>query len=340
MSEYKELMEQYRKKLLEGTSDYSQLYKTSAEALMDAQNAIYQSKVADLEAELPAIGGAYDTARSKAYRNAKLTAGRDNEALAAMGLAGNLQQSARSGLSESSRIAADNALRENINLLNDAQIAAEADVRKQIRDAGTAQEQALAGIFADHAEKQAAYEKDQRDYELKLQEQEYAKQQDQRDYELKLAQQEYAKQQDQLNYELKLQQYEAEQLQNALQAALKEVDVFGRVMTQQTADVLGVPVGTLNYTAQLAADKLAAKSSGGGRSSSKGSSEFNDVLNKAKSYLSMPTDTYSASYNAALHGINVSALPAYQANEYLKGLRRNRTITEKEYTSLKNILGI
>ena len=342
MSEYSELVEQYRKKLLEGVSqtDYSALYQNAAEALMNAQNAAYESRVAELKAELPAIAESYDDARGKAYRNAKLSAVSENEALAAMGLAGNLHQDAKSGVSESSRISADNALRENINLLNESQLRAEREVDQQISEAGAERDEKASEIMADYAAQLAEYQQVLKEEEQRRQEQEYARQQEEKEYELKLRQQEY----DQLKYQLQLQQIEEEKRQTEIQNALKEVDAFGRVMTQSAADALGVPVGTLSYTAQLAADKLSAKKSSGSSSkntsSAKGSEEFNAALEKAKQYLSIPTDTYSASYSAALYGINVSELPAYQANEFLKGQVRNKTLTEKERSSIKSILGI
>lgn len=65
-------------------------------------------------------------------------------------------------------------------------------------------------------------------------------------------------------------QDEAEAL--ALENALREVQVFGRVVSARTAQVLGVPVGTLSYASAQAAQKQAKSgSSGRKRSSSSGS---------------------------------------------------------------------
>ena len=134
MSDYNALIEQYKKKLrdLSQGTDYSSLYQNAAEALMDAQNASYISRVEGLNAEMPKIESEYDAARSSAYQNAKLSAVRSNEALAALGLAGNLKDEAKSGLSETSRIAQDNNLRQNINLLNAEQLNAEQALGQQM----------------------------------------------------------------------------------------------------------------------------------------------------------------------------------------------------------------
>lgn len=58
-------------------------------------------------------------------------------------------------------------------------------------------------------------------------------------------------------------QDEAEAL--ALENALREVQVFGRVVSARTAQVLGVPVGTLSYASAQAAQKQAKSGSSSGR---------------------------------------------------------------------------
>ena len=121
--------------------------------------------------------------------------------------------------------------------------------------------------------------------------------------------------------------------------ALKEVDTFGRIMTQAAADALGMPIGTMSFTVEQKMLKAGRKgsSSGGSR---KLSEKVQNALEGAKQRLSLPTDTYSAAYNASLYGISAKDLPVYQANQYLNGLVRNRKLTEKQVNTVRDMLGI
>ncbi len=297
MTDYNALIEQYKNKLRNITqgTDYSSLYETAAEALLNAQNASYLSRVEGLNAELPKIETQYDDARSTAYQNAKLSAVRTNEALAALGLAGNLQEEAKSGVSETSRIAQDNNLRQNINLLNAEQLSAEHDLEQQIRNAGYENDQALAAIIGEYAGKIA---------EQKLQ----------------------------------MDQFEFEKQQTAVENALNEVSVFGRIMTQAVADALGMPIGTMSFAVEQKLKKSGG--SGGSGGGKKLPEKVKNALEGAQQRLNMPTDTYSAAYNASIYGINAEDLPAYQANMYVEGLVRNRSLTEKQAETVRDILGI
>lgn len=291
MADYNALIDQYKKKLRNGATgtDYSSLYETAADAMLNAQNASYQSRVHSLNEMLPQIKEDHDAARTDAYENARISAVRNNEALAALGLAGNLQTEYRSGVSETSRIAEDNALRQNINQLNANQLKEEAEVRQSIIDAEYDNSAAVADILADYAEN--AY-----------------------------------------NNML----FEEEKKQTAIQNAMKEISVFGRIMTQEAADALGLPVGTMSY--QVAQKEN--KKTGSTKSSSKLSEKVQSALDGAKQRMNIDTTSYSAAYNASLYGISASELPAYQANQYLNGLVRQHTITEKQAEKVKGILGI
>lgn len=91
------------------------------DAMKEAYDAQAQARAAALEQMLrmydgqnALIGQQYDQAARDAYANARISAIGNNEALAAQGLAGGLYQNPISGMSETSRVAQDNALRSNL----------------------------------------------------------------------------------------------------------------------------------------------------------------------------------------------------------------------------------
>lgn len=98
--------------------DYDAAYAKYYEQMQAAYNAAYNAQVAQVQAKIPEVTAAYDQARSQAYTGARTSAIGNNEALAAKGLAGGLYGTARSGVSESSRIAQDNALGNALNTAN------------------------------------------------------------------------------------------------------------------------------------------------------------------------------------------------------------------------------
>ena len=89
-------------------------YKTALQAAYDSQAA------ANLNAQNK-LKSQYDAARSNVYTNNRLSAIGNNERLAALGLAGNLYDYARSGTSETSRIAQDIAMRKSLSSLDQGQ---------------------------------------------------------------------------------------------------------------------------------------------------------------------------------------------------------------------------
>ena len=89
-------------------------YKTALQAAYDSQAA------ANLNAQNK-LKSQYDAARSNVYTNNRLSAIGNNERLAALGLAGNLYDYARSGTSETSRIAQDVSMRKSLSALDQGQ---------------------------------------------------------------------------------------------------------------------------------------------------------------------------------------------------------------------------
>ena len=91
--------------------ELSGYYQTAAQRYNDALSAAKASARQSADARAAALGQQYDALRGQAYAAARLSAIGNNERLAAKGLAGGLYGEARSGVSESSRIAQDTALR-------------------------------------------------------------------------------------------------------------------------------------------------------------------------------------------------------------------------------------
>lgn len=89
-------------------------YKAALQSAYDSQAA------ANLNAQNK-LKSQYDAARSNVYTNNRLSAIGNNERLAALGLAGNLYDYARSGTSETSRIAQDVSMRKSLSSLDQGQ---------------------------------------------------------------------------------------------------------------------------------------------------------------------------------------------------------------------------
>lgn len=89
-------------------------YKAALQSAYDSQAA------ANLNAQNK-LKSQYDAARSNVYTNNRLSAIGNNERLAALGLAGNIYDHARSGTSETNRIAQDIAMRKSLSALDQGQ---------------------------------------------------------------------------------------------------------------------------------------------------------------------------------------------------------------------------
>lgn len=93
------------------TSGYDRVASDYSARMNDIRSQ-YQQMAAQSEAAARAEA---EQNRRQAYVNGRLSANRNNEQVAALGLGGNIYDDAMSGYSETSRIAADNNMRTNIN---------------------------------------------------------------------------------------------------------------------------------------------------------------------------------------------------------------------------------
>lgn len=214
--------------------DYTASYDKMAQAQKDALDAAYNQKVNELNAQLPKIKETYDAQRNQTYQNARVTALGNNEGLAARGLAGNAYSAPMTGYSETSRIAETNALRNALNALNKQQQGQEDTIGTEIRQVGYDRDNALAQALAQIEQNRIAAQQSENQFGA--------------------------------NYNLNAwqaqQNQEYQQQQLAYEKAMNELNLFGRIMTQEAANAVGLPVGTTlaKYNA----------SSGGRRSSSGG----------------------------------------------------------------------
>ena len=96
-------------------------YDNQLKSFKTALQSAYESQAAANISAQNKLKGQFDAARSNVYTNARLSAIGNNERLAALGLAGNIYDHARSGTSESNRIAQDIAMRKSLSALDQGQ---------------------------------------------------------------------------------------------------------------------------------------------------------------------------------------------------------------------------
>jgi len=96
-------------------------YDNQLKSFKTALQSAYESQAAANISAQNKLKGQFDAARSNVYTNARLSAIGNNERLAALGLAGNIYDHARSGTSETNRIAQDIAMRKSLSSLDQGQ---------------------------------------------------------------------------------------------------------------------------------------------------------------------------------------------------------------------------
>lgn len=110
-------------------------YDKQLEAYKEALQAGYDAQANSIAAQAEKLKNQYNTSRNDIYTNSRLSAIGNNERLAARGLAGNLYDYARSGTSETSRIAQDVAMRKALAQQNNAEISANNDLNLKLLEA-------------------------------------------------------------------------------------------------------------------------------------------------------------------------------------------------------------
>lgn len=107
--------------------DYGQYYLAAAEAAKRAQEAATQAALKKYEAMIPGVQEQADADRGAAYAAGQLSSRLNAEQVAAMGLGRDIYSAPASGYSETSRIAEDMAMRNNIAAVTAAE---RADIRE------------------------------------------------------------------------------------------------------------------------------------------------------------------------------------------------------------------
>lgn len=210
--------------------DYNADYEQAKQEQQKAQDAAYNSAVSELNAQSDKLSQQYDSARQQIYKNALISAQGAREVMAARGLTS-------SGVSETSNIRRQIALQNSLNQANLQEQNQKNDIAQKIIQAGYTRDQNMAQYLA-----QAILSKSN----AQAQEHQYAASYD---FNAWQAQQEADRYQTEFSYN----------------KAMNEVSTFGRIMTQEAADALGLPIGTSSYAVQQAEEAKKKVSSGGGK---------------------------------------------------------------------------
>lgn len=252
--------------------DYAKAYEAAEKAQRAAEEAAYNQTKANLDAQAQKLGQQYTRERSNIYTNARVNAIGNNEAMAANGLAGGLYSSPTTGYSESSRIKQNLALQNSLNDANLQEQSARDDIALQIIDAGYTRDKNIAEYLAQQA--------------------------------INRANSEAAENQFGANYNFNAwqaaQQAEQWAAEQAYTKAINEVNTFGKVMTKEAANTLGMAIGTPSWAVQQAQAAKKTSSSSSRRSSGSSSLNFgNDssttvgksrLYETARSYISAKAD--------------------------------------------------
>ena len=209
--------------------DYNADYEQAKQEQQKAQDAAYNSTVSELNAQSDKLSQQYDSARQQIYKNALISAQGAREVMAARGLTS-------SGVSETSNIRRQVALQNSLNQANLQEQNQKNDIAQKIIQAGYTRDQNMAQYLA-----QAILSKSN----AQAQEHQYAASYD---FNAWQAQQEADRYQTEFSYN----------------KAINEVNTFGKIITQEAADALGLPIGTSSYAVQQAEASKKKVSSGGG----------------------------------------------------------------------------
>lgn len=210
--------------------DYNADYEQAKKEQQKAQDAAYNSAVSELNAQSDKLSQQYDSARQQIYKNSLISAQGAREVMAARGLTS-------SGVSETSNIRRQIALQNSLNQANLQEQNQKNDIAQKIIQAGYTRDQNMAQYLA-----QAILSKSN----AQAQEHQYAASYD---FNAWQAQQEADRYQMEFSYN----------------KAMNEVSTFGRIITQEAADALGLPIGTSSYAVQQAEAAKKKVSSGGGK---------------------------------------------------------------------------
>lgn len=234
----------YQDYLASGQHYNPQNYIDALRSNLDTQKQLYDmyynQNVHSTQAQMPNLQRQYDTARGDVYTMAQLSARGQNEQLARLGLAGNINAPAKSGYSEMQRLYQDTAMQGSLSRLNEEQRGAVRSIQELLSQMGVQRQGDLMGMqsqqqLAEMQERQRAedvnYSRYQ-DYVSKLlQERDFTQKQEQIDWQKeqveverqKLEQKEAEAKEERANqvyYELKTSNATPKQAKDALEAKM------------------------------------------------------------------------------------------------------------------------
>ena len=187
------------------SKDYSKDYEALKEQQKKALTAQYAAQEQELLAQKPQIKAQYDEKRRDATVQARQQAQAQSEILAALGLGGSNAAAPQSGYEEAQRSAQNTALRTALGGLTLSQSQEQAAVNDSVRALQQQRDFAIAD---------ALMQLDAQQLSAVQQEEQFAAQQ------------------------------QATLRQAALSRAYQELAAFGKVISKESAEALGVPVGT------------------------------------------------------------------------------------------------
>ena len=250
--------------------------------------------------------------RTAAYAAARLSALGGEEELAAMGL-GQGNGTPSSGYQETSRIARDVALQNNLGDVNSAETDALRQLAAAIRQARQTGLADVAALEEEYRLRYAEYQLQRSQAEKEERETLYQRQQDALQNYYRQAQLQQAQQQAQQQAAYEQQQTAYKQQQDAYNAALKRWQLTG-VVSAADAPILGLPAGTTtaSYQAQLYNQAKSGGRSSGSRSGTSGSSS--DSMTRARSLV------YSQGASAACEYLKGQGYSGTKLRSALKSL--------------------
>lgn len=197
--------------------DHNAAYQQAEAEQKKAQDAAYNSVVSELNSQSDKLSQQYDTARQGVYKNALISAQGAKETMAAQGLTS-------SGVSETSNIRRQIALQNTLNQANLQEQAQKDDIALKITQAGYTRDQNMAQYLAQTILNKANSE---------AQENQYASSYDFNAWQAQQETDRYA-------------------TEFAYNKAMSEINTFGKIITQEAANALGLPIGTTSYAVQQA----------------------------------------------------------------------------------------
>ena len=197
--------------------DHNAAYQQAEAEQKKAQDAAYNSVVSELNSQSDKLSQQYDTARQGVYKNALISAQGAKETMAAQGLTS-------SGVSETSNIRRQIALQNTLNQANLQEQAQKDDIALKITQAGYTRDQNMAQYLAQTILNNANSE---------AQENQYASSYDFNAWQAQQETDRYA-------------------TEFAYNKAMSEINTFGKIITQEAANALGLPIGTTSYAVQQA----------------------------------------------------------------------------------------